>query len=154
MPVFRYFRIALIAAVCAAASGVHAVEVIPASQLAQQCKDFLEDRPGVGRDYCVHYVQGFIDGAVSTDVRVMLNVEAEYAQTSSSITERAARTRMRGWHAEEQRRAAGYAEFCLGDPVPLEEVVGHVARALVDTPTPDGPARDAVYSALRERYPC
>ena len=153
MSVIRYVPIALLVLALTVAPRVQAVEVIPASQLAEQCRDFLEQREGVGRDYCIHYVQGFIDGAVSTDVRVMLNVEAEYA-SASSITERAARTRMRGWHSEEQRRAASYAEFCLGDPVPLEEVVGHVATALVETQAPDGPARDAVYAALRERYPC
>ena len=99
MPVSRYIRIVLFAAVFTAPASLQAVQVIPTSQLAEQCQDFLENRPGVRREYCVHYVQGFIDGAVSTDVRVMLNVEAEY-QGTSSITERAARTRMRGWHAE------------------------------------------------------
>ena len=56
-----------------------------------------------------------------------------------------------------QRRVAGYAEFCLGDPVPLVEVVTKVVADLnerlkaLDTA---GTARDIVYESLRRHYPC
>jgi hypothetical protein len=52
--------------------------------------------------------------------------------------------------------AAIYAEYCLGDPVPLKEVVDHV---VVDAQDPEVVARiplarDLVYQALRTHYPC
>ena len=133
---------------------VVAVEVLPARELANQCRGLVEANEPEGANFCTHYVQGFIDGAVSTDVRVMMNIEAEYEERAS-LTERAARTRMPGWH--DQQRAAGYAEFCLGDPLPLADVVETVARHLVEqdgTMDPELAARDVVYAALRKHYPC
>lgn len=132
----------------------HGVEVLPARELASQCQGVASSVESQGAQFCTHYVQGFIDGAVSTDVRVMMNVEAEYQQRAT-LTERAMQTRMPGWH--DQQRAAGYAEFCLGDPVPLAEVVQKVAQQLdaqAATMDPELAARDAVYAALREHYPC
>lgn len=138
-------------------SPVGAVEVIPASELAAHCRAFLDGSENERQSYCAHYVQGFIDGAVTTDVRVMLNVEAEYATSKKrkeTLTERAIRTRMPGF-TEQQSRAANYAEFCLGNPVPLREVVAGVAQYLNSADADlNGPARDAVYSALRRHYPC
>ena len=140
-----------------ASCSAFAVEVLPARELASQCRDLVRSGEPVESDgvlFCTHYVQGFIDGAVSTDVRVMMNVEAEYEERTS-LTERAARTRMPGWH--DQQRAAGYAEFCLGDPVPLADVVRTVAGHLVQQEaTMDAglAAREAVYAALRKHYPC
>jgi hypothetical protein len=135
---------------------VAAVEVLPARELAGHCRSLAGAAESAGAQFCTHYVQGFIDGAVSTDVRVMMNIEAEYEQ-ASSLTERAARTRMPGWHEQQQQRAAGYAEFCLGDPVPLAEVVQTVARHLAEqeqTMDAELAARDVVYAALRKYYPC
>ncbi len=149
-------RNSAIALVALAFVGVPAagVEVLPARELAGHCKSLMGSAENEGARFCTHYVQGFIDGAVSTDVRVMMNVQAEYEQ-STSLTERAARTRMPGWH--DQRRAAGYAEFCLGDPLPLADVVQTVARHLVEreeTMDTALAARDVVYAALRKHYPC
>ena len=125
-----------------------AVEVMSAPELGALCEQF----PGnsVGSRKCQHYVQGFVDGAVATDVRVMLNVEAE--QKKETLTDRALRTRAR---VSDARRAAGYAEFCLGDPVPLNEVVSKVAAELklkADSSTENTPARDVVYESLRRHY--
>lgn len=131
-----------------------AVEVLPARDLAGQCRDLVSSIDSAGARFCTHYVQGFIDGAVSTDVRVMMNVEVEYEQRLS-ITERARRTRMPGGH--DLQRAANYAEFCLGDPLPLADVVLTVARHLdaqEGALSPEQAARDAVYTALRSSYPC
>ncbi len=146
------FLAALVAAGLVAPA--HGVEVLPAHELAGHCQDLTRAADSDGALFCTHYVQGFIDGAVSTDVRVMMNVEAEYEQRRS-LTERAMQTRMPGWHDEQ--RAAGYAEFCLGDPLPLAEVVLTVAGQLeaeASTMDPELAARDAVYAALREHYPC
>ena len=131
-----------------------AVEILTAEELASHCVAFPDDADSVDGQNCIRYIQGFIDGAVATDVRVMLNMEAE-ANGDESFTERAIRTRV--IDRTSQRRAAGYAEFCLGDPVPLLEVVIKVVADLdermksMDSP---GTARDVVYESLRRHYPC
>lgn len=143
--------VAFIAGVFALADA-DAVEVLTAEELASHCEAFPDDAESVDGEYCVRYIQGFIDGAVATDVRVMLNMDAEKEET---FTERAIRTRM--IDRDLQRRAAGYAEFCLGDPVPLAEVVGKVVADLnerMKSMDSSGSARDAVYESLRRNYPC
>lgn len=137
-----------------ASTEARAVEVLTAEELASHCVAFPDDADSVDGQYCIRYIQGFIDGAVATDVRVMLNIEAE-SGGEETFTERAIRTRMIDRTPE--RRAAGYAEFCLGDPVPLVEVVARVVADLdermksMDSP---GTARDVVYESLRRNYPC
>ena len=54
-----------------------AVEVLTAEELASHCVAFPDEIESVDGQYCVRYIQGFIDGAIATDVRVMLNMEAE-----------------------------------------------------------------------------
>ena len=130
-----------------------AVEILTAEELAAHCEAFPEELDSVDGQYCLRYIQGFIDGAVATDVRVMVNMESE--SDEETFTERAIRTRM--IDRTEQRRAAGYAEFCLGDPVPLEEVVTKVVADLDErTKSLDGSgtARDIVYESLRRNFPC
>lgn len=130
-----------------------AVEILSAEELASHCAVFHDDPEGVDGQYCVRYIQGFIDGAVATDVRVMLNMEAE--RDEETFTERAIRTRIIDRNS--LTRAAGYAEFCLGDPVPLVEVVTKVIADLderVKATDSSGTARDSVYESLRRHYPC
>ena len=79
--------IAFIAGVFALADA-DAVEVLTAEELASHCEAFPDDAESVDGEYCVRYIQGFIDGAVATDVRVMLNMDAEKEET---FTERAIR---------------------------------------------------------------
>lgn len=129
-----------------------AVEILTAEELASHCEAFPDDADSVDGEYCMRYIQGFIDGAIATDVRVMLNMEAEKEE---SFTERAIRTRM--IDRDLQLRASGYAEFCLGDPVPLAEVVARVVADLdqrTKAMDSSGTARDAVYESLRRNYPC
>lgn len=130
-----------------------AVEVLTTAELASHCDSYPNLSDSADGQYCIRYIQGFIDGAVATDVRVMINIEAE-ANKEESFTERAFRTRMPS--RSDSRRAAKYAEFCLGDPVPLKEVVSKVVRTLnADRESNgEGPARSAVYQALRTHYPC
>jgi hypothetical protein len=130
----------------------NAVEVLTAEELASHCEAFPDDAESVDGEYCVRYIQGFIDGAIATDVRVMLNMEAEKEET---FTERAIRTRMIDRNL--QLRASGYAEFCLGDPVPLAEVVTKVVADLderMKAMDSTSSARDVVYESLRRNYPC
>jgi hypothetical protein len=137
-----------------AAPAVKAVEVLSAQELASHCARLSIEPEGVDGQYCIRYIQGFIDGAVATDARVMLNAESAL-ERSESFTERAMRTRAptRGDHF----RAAGLAGFCLGDPLPLRDVVDLVVAdlaALPDAEAKDEPAMGIVYASLRQHYPC
>ena len=130
-----------------------AVEILSARELTDHCKVLPSARESADGQYCIRYIQGFIDGAVATDARVMLNLESEY-EREETYTERAMRTRAPSRHANE--RAAVYAEFCLGDPVSLAEVVQKVVSSLSKGNTLNSKltAREAVYAALRTHYPC
>lgn len=133
---------------------IGAVEVLSAKELALHCKAFPGDVDSIDGQYCIRYIQGFIDGAVATDVRVMLNIEAE-SDRKSTFSERA--IRMRSPSRDDSRRAAGYAEFCLGDPVPLRDVVENVVNDLnagLKDSSESMTARDMVYDSLRKNYRC
>jgi hypothetical protein len=131
-----------------------AVEVLSAGELASHCARLETDPDGVDGQYCIRYIQGFIDGAVATDTRVMLNAETGTTQ-EETFTERAMRTRAPS--RADRFRAARLAGFCLGDPLPLREVVDVVVADLAEL-TGDAasaePAMEVVYASLREHYPC
>ena len=134
-------------------SAVNAVEALSTEELVSHCVFFEEDPEGKDGIFCVRYIQGFIDGAVATDERVTFNVADEY-EREESFSERATRTRL--GNRIERYGSSYYAEFCLGEPVPLREVVEVVVADLLD---PDRAAaqplaRDLVYSTLRRQYPC
>ncbi|MCG8371813.1 MAG: hypothetical protein MJA32_15055, partial [Proteobacteria bacterium] len=80
------------------------------------------------------------------------NVAGEYDR-EESFSQRAIRTRL-GKRLE--RFGTYYAEFCLGEPVPLKTVVELViadldnARRVANQPL----ARDFVYATLRMQFPC
>lgn len=132
------------------ASNVNAVEPLSAIELASHCKVLPEQAESIDGQFCTRYIQGFIDGAVATDERVLLNVEAEF-EKKETYAERAAR--VRGVGAID--RAARYAEFCLGDPVSLREVVTLVVNDLKASKlVADAMARTVVYTSLRKHYPC
>ncbi len=132
----------------------HAVEILTSKELASHCVLLSANPEGVDGQYCVRYIQGFIDGAIATDARVMLN--AENAITGDeTFAERAMRTRMPG--RVDRSRAAKLAGFCLGDPLPLRDVVDVVVTDLVkqqDSLTKDEPAMEVVYKSLMTNYPC
>lgn len=133
----------------------NAAAVVPleARELAEHCIAHPDAMESVDGQYCIRYIQGFIDGAVATDERVMLNVEAD-ANRKETFTERAFRTR----HSSDatRLRASRYAGYCLGTPVPLREVVDRVVKDLLDQEPSEGEelAGEAVYSSLRKHYPC
>lgn len=128
------------------------IETLSAQELILHCKDFPDRSESPDGQYCIRYIQGFIDGAIATDERVMINVENELKR-EETYSERAIRTRS---PRSPRDRAARFAEFCLGDPVPLREVVEKVVTDLNDRKyTEEGvAARVAVYASLRTRYPC
>ena len=135
------------------ATEVSAVEALATDELVSHCAVYEDDPDGEDGIFCVRYIQGFIDGAVATDERVTYNVAAEY-EDEETFRERAIRTRL-GLRIE-RYGPSYYAEFCLGEPVPLAEVVELVVADLLDPAqvAHSNLARDVVYSTLRREYPC
>jgi len=136
-----------------AAQAARAVEALSTEELVSHCDKYHDESASEDRIFCVRYIQGFIDGAVATDERVANNVTQEFGQ-GESYSERAARTRI-GARLERYGPSV-YAEYCLGDPVPLVEVVERVVADLADEATAAKYplARDTVYGSLRSHYPC
>jgi len=134
-----------------------AVEPLSTTELAEHCAHYADDPEGKDALFCVRYVPGFIDGAVATDERVTRNVAAEY-ERKETYTERVMRNRSprRAPALLSRYGATAYAEFCLGAPVPLKEVVEHVVHDLMNRKVLEEQlrARDAVYAVLRRDYPC
>lgn len=132
----------------------NAVEVLSAQELASHCKLLKSEPEGVDGQYCVRYIQGFIDGAIATDARVMLSAENAISG-NETFAERAMRTRMPG--RADLSRAAKLAGFCLGDPLPLLEVVNVVVADLTTqqiSKVKDEPAMEVVYKSLLKNYSC
>ena len=130
-----------------------AVEALTTEELVLHCEKYGDDTAAEDRTFCIRYIQGFIDGAVATDDRVLSSVAGEY-EKEETFSERAIRTRLGSRVA--RYGATSYAGYCLGDPVPLREVVEHVVEdSLNPTLTAAHPlAREFVYAILRTRYPC
>jgi len=129
-----------------------AAQPMSVEERAMHCRHYQNDPEGKDGIFCVRYIQGFIDGAMATDERVALNVAAEY-QEEETFTQRAIRTRLSNRLLQ---YGSYYAEFCLGGPVTLAEVVGRVTEDLGEGVI-DGEsmsARDLVYQTLRKHYPC
>jgi hypothetical protein len=129
------------------------VEPLSTPELAEHCAFYFEDREGEDAIFCVRYVQGFIDGAVATDARVLENIASEFDE-DETFSERAIRSRI-GTRIN-RRGPTVYADFCLGEPDSLEEVVAKVVNDLANRKVLDEDllARDAVFSTLRREYPC
>lgn len=131
-----------------------AVEKLSAEELGLHCVLLSSSPEGADGQYCIRYIQGFIDGAVATDARVMLSME-DLQNHNETFTERATRTRMPS-HAD-HTRAANLAGFCLGDPLPLRDVVNAVVADLAVLPKEreqNASAMEVVYASLKRHYPC
>src|SRR5210317_1046423 len=99
------------------------VEPLSTPELAEHCALYHEDREGKDAIFCVRYVQGFIDGAVATDARVLENIASEF-EKDETFSERTIRSRI---GARISRRGPTvYADFCLGEADSLEDVVEKV----------------------------
>ena len=135
-----------------AAGSSWAIEPLTAEELSQICADVdlspenSESRP------CATYVKGFLDGAVATDARVAENVASEY-DNDETFSERAIRTRI----IDRMNRfgPSVYADFCVGQPDPIADVLQHVVEELKRYDDLSGVyAQDVVYASLRRHYPC
>ena len=142
-----------VAAVMLLPTGAHAVEALSTEELISHCAYFEKDPDGTDGVFCVRYIQGFIDGAVATDERVTYNVADEY-ERDETFTERAIRTR--GGSRLDRFGPSYYAEFCLGEPLPLKSVVELIVTDLLDNERAANQplARDFVYTTLRREFPC
>ena len=144
---------------CAVAIGMsmsfeaRAVEALSTDELKLHCEVYEVDPDGKDGIFCVRYIQGFIDGAVATDERVTYNI-ADELDRDNSFSERAIRTRV-GMRLNMYGPSV-YADFCLGEPVPLKEVVEVIIQDLLNTEyVREMPlARDIVFTSLRNAYPC
>lgn len=144
---------ALALAVLLTAADSTAVEALSTEELISHCAVYEDDPDGEDGIFCVRYIQGFIDGAVATDERVTYNVANEYDR-DETFTERAIRTRLGSRIA--RYGPSYYAEFCLGEPLPLAAVVEVIVADLLSFDSLEGRelARDVVYATLRREYPC
>ena len=150
----RFVSYLILVAALLSAPKTAAVEPLSTKELAEHCVHYAENPKGEDAIFCVRYVQGFIDGAVATDDRVTLNVVAEI-EKEETFTERAIRIRSPS-KSLSRYGSTVYAEFCLGAPVPLKEVVEHVIDDLMNRKVLEERllARDAVYTVLRRDYAC
>ena len=130
-----------------------AVEALTTAELVSHCDKYHDEAATEDRTFCIRYIQGFIDGAVATDDRVRNSVAGEY-EKEETFSERAIRTRLGS--RLERFGATSYAGYCLGNPVPLQEVVEKVVENAGDPKmTAAHPlARELVYATLRTHYPC
>ena len=144
--------LAAMVAVCFFAQRAEAVEALSTEELAEHCEIYINEPDGEDGIFCVRYIQGFIDGAVATDERVTFNVAAEY-EGQETFTQRAIRNRL---GSRVEQFASFYAEFCLGEPVPLKTVVDLVVADIMNPDRVYTPplARDLVYATLRREFPC
>ena len=131
-----------------------AMEVLTIHELVSHCVHLEKDPDGADGQYCTRYIQGFIDGAVETDDRILQDMEQDGGNLDA-LTERALRTRMpsRGNYYP----SGSLAGFCLDDPLQLRAVVDTVVTDLIARDIGDfagTPARVTVEDSLRDHYPC
>ena len=133
-------------------TNVRAIEALSTSELAEHCAFYEKEPQGVDAVFCVRYIQGFIDGAVATDERVVSNIVSDKDE-EETFSERAIRTRL---GKMKLYGSTYYADFCLGEPIKLKEIAVKVITDLSKTKiTSKQPlARDVVYQTLRTNYPC
>jgi hypothetical protein len=132
----------------------HAVEILTSKESASHCVLLTANPEGVDGQYCVRYIQGFIDGAVATDTRVMLNAENAIAG-DETLAERAIRTRILG--RVDRSRTAKLADFCLDDRLPLVNVVDFVVADLIEQQASllkGELAMEVVYKSHMTNYSC
>ena len=129
-----------------------AIEPLTAVQLKEICAEAKEKPDTAEARLCVYYVKGFLDGAVATDGRVAENVASEI-DDQEGFTERAIRTRV----IDRLQRfgPSVYAEFCVGQPDPIADVVLHVIEELDRHDNLEGlKAQTILDDSLRRHYPC
>ena len=131
-----------------------AIELLTIHELVSHCTHLEKNPDGADGQYCIRYIQGFIDGAVETDDRILQGMKQDESNLDA-LTQRALRTRMPS--RDSYDRPGSLAGFCLADPVPLRQVVDTVVTDLIARDIGDfaeSPARVTVEDSLRDHYPC
>lgn len=129
-----------------------AIEPLTAIQLEEVCADAIENPDSAEARLCLFYVKGFLDGAVATDARVAENVASEIAE-QETFTERAIRTRV--INRLRDYGPSVYADFCIGQPDPIADVMLHVIEEMQEQDSLENvQAQKIVYDSLRRHYPC
>ena len=130
-----------------------AIAPLTTAKLIEHCDAYAETPESPDALICIHYIKGFVAGAIATDEQVYENV-VKGLSTEMGFADRYAEIRF-------GREMVDYgptyfAEFCVPDEVPLAEVVEKVVFDLRDAElVRENPlARDAVYRALRIDYAC
>lgn len=133
-------------------SSALAVEPLTSQELVDHCSIYQTDPKGVDGVFCERYIQGFIDGAMSTDVAVAFNISKLYDE-DISLTERAIRSRI---GSRLKRYGSYYAEFCLEESLELKTVVEEVSSRLANGQFigENLLARNVVFQILRDTHPC
>lgn len=148
----RLIKIIFIFIAALVSHSVFAVESLTSEELASHCKNYSQNPSSNDGIFCERYIQGFVDGAMATDVAVAFNVSKLYDE-DATVTQRAMRTRL---GSRLKRYGSYYAEFCLDDPVELKDIVNKVTDELANTKINDDDmlARNFVFRVLRRHYPC
>ena len=109
-----------------------------------------ESKDGIA---CVHYIKGFVAGAVATDDRVARNVARRVSGDDNYFR---SWEELRYGRKKREYEPTYFAEFCIADEIPLRDVVLKVVRDIQDPVflSEEPLARDAVYRALRQDYAC
>ena len=148
----KMFSTLVVLLTVSAAPSAFAIEPLTATQLAEVCQEAKTNPDSAETRLCVFYVKGFLDGAVATDSRVAQNVASEIEE-KEGFTERAIRTRV--INRMDKYGPSVYADFCVGQPDPIAEVILHVIEELERNENLDSlEAQEVVYSSLRRHYPC
>lgn len=136
---------------CLPAIPAAAVEPAPAGQFRADCKAWAASPDGPDGRRCVAYIQGFIDGAVVANTRIVQGVSEEF-EADETYSQRAKRTRLR---ERNSRNPAWYTGICIPDTVTVGEAVTAVVAELdAMSPSRHETAATVLYSALRARFPC
>jgi len=141
----KLFKHSALTAVLLVLSGTsYAVDTLNVKQLQRLCADPSSD------EACSFYLRGFLDGAIATDPKVTMNVAR--ALEDESLTGRAYRTRL--GPRMDRYGPSYFAEFCVGESVPLAAVREALRLAINNATSAEQPARDFVYQVLRDSYAC
>ncbi|HEU0223920.1 MAG TPA: Rap1a/Tai family immunity protein [Steroidobacteraceae bacterium] len=136
---------------CLAAIPAPAVEPAPAAEFRADCKAWSASPDAPAGRRCLAYIQGFIDGAVVANMRIVQGVSEEF-EAGETYSQRAKRTRLR---ERNSRNPAWYTGICIPDTVTIGEAAAAVVEQLDAIPAaPRETAATVLYSALRARFPC
>jgi hypothetical protein len=100
---------------------------------------------------CHAYMEGFLDGAITTDTAMIESV-TKADSDESDFFKRAYMTRV-GSNSR-ALPATALAHFCLPDGTQRNQVVTTIASAMPREPQPGSDVAQSLYNILKASYPC